>query len=164
MTVVRAAVLRSHDGPFAIEDLQLDEPRDDEVVVRMVAVGICHTDLLAALFAPPNTFPVQWRTAMRVPVLSSWLACASRLREAIMLSSASSAWGACKTCSSGHPGYCPAMRELNSFRGTARRHDPDSLTAWKRTSARTTSGSRRSPAGLTSPKHRRRRSSRLLIG
>ncbi len=28
-----------------IEELELEEPRDDEVLVRIVGVGLCHTDL-----------------------------------------------------------------------------------------------------------------------
>ncbi len=51
----RAAVLRSGDGPFVIEDVELGEPRSDEVLVRMVAAGMCHTDLLAREL-PPEMF------------------------------------------------------------------------------------------------------------
>ena len=53
---VTAAVLRSNSGPFTVEQLELGEPRDDEVVVRMVAAGMCHTDLLAREL-PPEFFP-----------------------------------------------------------------------------------------------------------
>lgn len=42
----RAAVLRAVGGPFQIEDVDISAPRDDEVLVRMVGVGICHTDLV----------------------------------------------------------------------------------------------------------------------
>ena len=42
----RAAVLRNIGGPFQIEDITLLPPRDHEVLVRMVGVGICHTDLV----------------------------------------------------------------------------------------------------------------------
>lgn len=42
----RAAVLRNIGGPFQIEDITLSPPRDHEVLVRMVGVGICHTDLV----------------------------------------------------------------------------------------------------------------------
>ena len=52
---VRAAVLRTGNGPFTIEDLELEEPRDDEVLVRMVAAGMCHTDLLSREL-PPEFF------------------------------------------------------------------------------------------------------------
>jgi len=52
---VRAAVLRTGNGPFTIEELELEEPRHDEVLVRMVAAGMCHTDLLSREL-PPEFF------------------------------------------------------------------------------------------------------------
>jgi aryl-alcohol dehydrogenase len=43
----RAAVVRPTSRTFDIEDVSLDDPRDDEVLVRLVATGVCHTDLIA---------------------------------------------------------------------------------------------------------------------
>jgi aryl-alcohol dehydrogenase len=43
---IRAAVSRDARTPPQIEDVELDEPRAGEVRVRIVASGICHTDLL----------------------------------------------------------------------------------------------------------------------
>jgi len=40
---IQAAVLRKKGGPLKIESLELEGPRDDEVLVRLVASGICHT-------------------------------------------------------------------------------------------------------------------------
>jgi aryl-alcohol dehydrogenase len=42
---ISAAVLRKPGGPLVIEDLEMEGPRDDEVLVRLVASGICHTDI-----------------------------------------------------------------------------------------------------------------------
>jgi aryl-alcohol dehydrogenase len=42
---IRAAVLRQSGGPLQIETLELEAPREDEVLVRLVASGICHTDI-----------------------------------------------------------------------------------------------------------------------
>lgn len=44
---IQAAVARQPNAPFTLETLELEEPRDDEVLVRIGAVGICHTDLVA---------------------------------------------------------------------------------------------------------------------
>ena len=44
---IKAAVVRKKGGPFIIEEIDLDEPRADEVLVRVVASGLCHTDLAA---------------------------------------------------------------------------------------------------------------------
>lgn len=42
-----AAVLREGHGEFQIEELELNGPQAGEALVRMVASGMCHTDLLA---------------------------------------------------------------------------------------------------------------------
>lgn len=52
---VRAAVMRSGDGPFSVEELELGDPQAGEVLVRMVATGMCHTDLLSREL-PPEFF------------------------------------------------------------------------------------------------------------
>ncbi|MEY2467377.1 MAG: aryl-alcohol dehydrogenase [Actinomycetota bacterium] len=51
----RAAVLRSGHGPFTVEDLTVGEPNEHEVLVRVVAAGMCHTDLLFREL-PPEFF------------------------------------------------------------------------------------------------------------
>ncbi len=45
MYKIRAAVLRKKGGPLKIESLEMEGPRDDEVLVRLVASGICRTDI-----------------------------------------------------------------------------------------------------------------------
>lgn len=45
MHKIQAAVLRRKGGPLKIESLELEGPRDDEVLVRIVAAGICRTDM-----------------------------------------------------------------------------------------------------------------------
>jgi aryl-alcohol dehydrogenase len=42
---MQAAVVFERSGPLRFEQLELDEPGDDEVLVCIVGVGICHTDL-----------------------------------------------------------------------------------------------------------------------
>ncbi|MET3803051.1 aryl-alcohol dehydrogenase [Nakamurella sp. UYEF19] len=44
---IMAAVIEEQDGPWEIRDLVLDDPGQGEVVVQVVATGICHTDGLA---------------------------------------------------------------------------------------------------------------------
>jgi alcohol dehydrogenase-like protein len=44
---ITAAVTRNARGPFSIESLELEEPRTDEILVRIIAAGLSHTDLLA---------------------------------------------------------------------------------------------------------------------
>ena len=47
MRKIQAAVVRQKGGPFQIEQLLQDEPHSNEVRVRIVAVGMCHTDMVA---------------------------------------------------------------------------------------------------------------------
>lgn len=44
-TPARAAVVRDIGKPWVIEDVEVAAPLDDEVRVRMVGTGICHTDV-----------------------------------------------------------------------------------------------------------------------
>ena len=41
---ILAAVSDSPDSPFALESVELAELRADEVLVRVQATGVCHTD------------------------------------------------------------------------------------------------------------------------
>ena len=43
---IQAAVVRAAGGPFLLETVTLEDPRPDEVLVRIVAAGMCHTDLI----------------------------------------------------------------------------------------------------------------------
>ncbi|MFZ3352043.1 MAG: NAD(P)-dependent alcohol dehydrogenase [Xanthobacteraceae bacterium] len=42
---IKAAVVAAKSAPFVIETLELAEPRADELIVRVVASGMCQTDL-----------------------------------------------------------------------------------------------------------------------
>src|SRR5258708_12786283 len=42
----KAAVVRGKSAPFAIEQVQIGPPTANEVLVRVLAVGICHTDAI----------------------------------------------------------------------------------------------------------------------
>ena len=46
-TEIKAAVVREKGGPFNVETLTLEGPRRDEVLVKVVATGLCHTDMVA---------------------------------------------------------------------------------------------------------------------
>ena len=52
----RAAVLEEFGAPLEVQELDLAEPRDGEVLVRLVACGVCHTDLFTASGADPSGY------------------------------------------------------------------------------------------------------------
>ncbi len=56
-TSAQAAICYGSDRPFAIEPVTLDDPRADEVLVRIVACGICHTDMAVRDAQLPTPLP-----------------------------------------------------------------------------------------------------------
>jgi S-(hydroxymethyl)glutathione dehydrogenase/alcohol dehydrogenase len=53
---VRAAVLEEFAQPLAVQEVELDGPGDGEVLVRLAACGVCHTDLYTASGADPSGY------------------------------------------------------------------------------------------------------------
>jgi S-(hydroxymethyl)glutathione dehydrogenase/alcohol dehydrogenase len=53
---IRAAVLERFGEPLEVQELELAEPRAGEVLVRLVACGVCHTDLFTASGADPSGY------------------------------------------------------------------------------------------------------------
>jgi len=54
---IKAAVAREAGKPLSIENINIDEPRANEILVKMVATGICHTDLSVMAGYLPTPLP-----------------------------------------------------------------------------------------------------------
>lgn len=54
---ITAAVAREHGQPLTVEELELDDLQQNEVRVRMVSVGICHTDAVVRDGIYPTPLP-----------------------------------------------------------------------------------------------------------
>jgi len=54
---IRAAIIKEPKGPYVIEDIELDEPRGEEMLVKITGCGVCHTDELARVQALPVPLP-----------------------------------------------------------------------------------------------------------
>lgn len=109
---IRAAVLRAPRGPFTIEEAWLRAPIGDEVLVRVQAAGICHTDVLARDGDIPLALPavlghegcgVVERCGPDVRTLAAG--------DRVALSFAHC--GTCAGCRSARPAYCRSFVELN---------------------------------------------------
>ena len=68
---IRAAVLEEFGAPLAVQELELAEPRAGEVLVRLEACGVCHTDLYTASGADPSRLRARPCSATRAPASSS---------------------------------------------------------------------------------------------
>src|SRR5690349_10714325 len=53
---MRAAVLEEFGAPLAVQEIDLADPKPGEVLVRLVACGVCHTDLYTASGADPSGY------------------------------------------------------------------------------------------------------------
>jgi aryl-alcohol dehydrogenase len=109
---IRAAVLRAAHAPLRIETLELEGPRDDEVLVRIVASGICRTDI---------DLRDEWRRSAGAVVLGHEGAGVVqqvgrkvkgvRRGDHVVLSYQSC--GRCRACRRGRPAACARLEALN---------------------------------------------------
>jgi S-(hydroxymethyl)glutathione dehydrogenase/alcohol dehydrogenase len=53
---IRAAVLTEFGAPLEVRQVELGEPRAGEVLVRLLACGVCHTDMYTASGADPSGY------------------------------------------------------------------------------------------------------------
>ena len=53
---IRAALLEAFGAPLEVQELDLAEPQAGEVLVRLAACGVCHTDLYTASGADPSGY------------------------------------------------------------------------------------------------------------
>ena len=51
---IRAAVLEEFGAPLSVQDVDLAAPASGEVLVRLAACGVCHTDMYTASRADPT--------------------------------------------------------------------------------------------------------------
>ena len=55
---IQAAISASAEAPFEIAEVELDDPRRDEVLVELRAVGVCHSDLTMKAVWPEAISPI----------------------------------------------------------------------------------------------------------
>lgn len=100
-----AAVVRKKGGPFELENLKLEEPRDNEVLVRIAGVGMCHTDLVVRDQFFPTPLPaVLGHEGAGVVASVGKTVKKVVVGDHVVLSFASC--GVCVNCQRGAYGYC----------------------------------------------------------
>lgn len=114
-----AAVLSQVDAGFEIEEVDVGEPGHDEVGVRLVGTGVCHTDQVVREGAYPYRFPaVLGHEGAGIVESVGPGVTGLDVGDHVVLSLNSC--GRCPACLSGHPAYCADFYFLN-FGGM--RHD-----------------------------------------
>lgn len=109
---MRAAIFHEAHAPLRIEEWPTPEPRDDEVLVRVAACGLCHTDLHYIDHGVP--------TAKRPPLILGHEATGAVARAGSQVTSVKTGdrvllpavlpCGACFACRTGRENICLNMR------------------------------------------------------
>jgi aryl-alcohol dehydrogenase len=117
MTTTTAAVVETGGAPFSFSDVTIEDPRPDEVLVRLVAAGLCHTDLGIASGALPFPLPgvLGHEGAGIVEAVGTHVTSVTP-GDHVLLSFTSCAH--CTNCRSGHPAYCDTWLPRNLIGGT----------------------------------------------
>ncbi|MEU1330618.1 NAD(P)-dependent alcohol dehydrogenase [Streptomyces sp. NPDC005865] len=112
-----AAVLRSYDGPFAVEEVHLDTgPADGEILVEMAGCGMCRTDLAVRRSAGRSPLPaVLGHEGAGVVVETGGPRTGLSEGDHVVLSFDSC--GHCRSCLAAAPAYCDSFASLNLFGG-----------------------------------------------
>ena len=109
---ITAAVTEEKGAPFALQELELGELRQDEVLVEVAAAGICHTDLICRDRWYPVPFPSVFGhegagVVARVGDAVTDLGPGDRVAMSFH------SCGACRSCLGGLPSYCFSFFEHN---------------------------------------------------
>ena len=55
---IRAAIARDKGAALSLENIEIEDPRSDEILVKVAATGVCHTDLVVRDGMLPTPMPV----------------------------------------------------------------------------------------------------------
>lgn len=106
------ALVDQPGGVFSLEEVELDGPRDDEILVRIVATGLCHTDIHLKDNLPGETFPrVLGHEGAGVVEAVGPAVSGVEVDDHVVLSFRSCR--TCESCTTGPVGYCPSAMPLN---------------------------------------------------
>ncbi|EPP5101071.1 NAD(P)-dependent alcohol dehydrogenase [Enterobacter hormaechei] len=109
---ITAAVARAPQQPFTIEAARIRAPRKDEVLVRVVAAGLCHTDLIVR----DQYYPVPLPAVLGhegAGVVEEVGPNVKNLKVGDHVVLTYGACGHCNPCASGHEAYCKDFYPLN---------------------------------------------------
>ena len=123
---IKAAVVFEKSGVFSIENLEISDPSDDEVLVRIVGAGICHTDLAARDQHLPIPLPSVFGHE-GAGIVEKIGAGVTKVQPGDHVALSWNSCGACTSCKAGKDPYCLNFLPLN-FSGAR----PDGTTTLRK--------------------------------
>ncbi len=109
---VTAAVVRAPGDAFTLEQVSLDEPQPDEVLVRVVATGICHTDLAVQHGHIPVPLPAVLGHE-GAGIVEAVGAAVTTVQPGAHVIMSQALCGRCRRCLGGEPAYCENAAALS---------------------------------------------------
>lgn len=109
---ITAALTRAPGADFELATVELDDPRPDEIRVRIAAVGVCHTDLVAREGLMPFSLPAVLGHE-GAGVVDAVGAAVTKVKPGDRVAITFRSCGTCARCRSGDPAYCYMMPALN---------------------------------------------------
>src|SRR5687768_2198396 len=109
---IRAAVLEQFGEPLEIQDVDLAPPKAGEVLVRLHACGVCHTDMYSASGVDPSGYSpcvLGHEVAGMVEELGEGVSQLAKADHVVTLFSPQCR--ECVNCRSGKTNICVAIRE-----------------------------------------------------
>ncbi|AJE68114.1 NAD(P)-dependent alcohol dehydrogenase [Corynebacterium glutamicum] len=107
-----AAIVRATEQPFEIATIDLDEPRPDEVQVRVIAAGVCPTDAIVRDQIYPTFLPAVFGHEGAGVVVAVGSAITSVKPDDKVVLGFNSC-GQCLKCLGGKPAYCEKFYDHN---------------------------------------------------
>jgi aryl-alcohol dehydrogenase len=113
MKAMKAAVLRGHDQPHHIEDVELGKLEPGEALVRIAGTGMCHTDMLPRDPAMASALGPVILGHEGAGVVEQTGDGVTRVKpgDHVLISFDSCGW--CRSCLSGAPAYCAEFEARN---------------------------------------------------
>ncbi|MEB3101541.1 NAD(P)-dependent alcohol dehydrogenase [Ferviditalea candida] len=109
---IKAAIVREKGALFEIQNVRLDPPKEHEVLVRIAASGICHTDLSVRDQSKPVPLPaVLGHEGSGIVEKVGEGVTSVEPGDHVVLSASSC--GMCKACRAGRPYACSRAYQLN---------------------------------------------------
>lgn len=106
------AVVNSQGADFTLEEVELADPQADEVLVKIVATGLCHTDIHLKGFLPEEMFPnVFGHEGAGIVEAVGEAVTGIEVGDHVVLSFRSCR--SCGPCNEGAVGYCDSSLLLN---------------------------------------------------
>ncbi|MFJ7726449.1 NAD(P)-dependent alcohol dehydrogenase [Neobacillus sp. NPDC097160] len=108
---IKAAITHAQGVNFSLEEVEISEPTANEVLIKIVATGVCHTDAVARdVGMSPFPAILGHEGSGIVEKVGSSVTSLEK-GDHVVISYA--ACGQCENCLSGHPSYCNRFMELN---------------------------------------------------